>query len=91
MIRRVRLAGPGRLFTVGAIATATACAFACLPQSAAAASPASPDFERQILPLFYGRCFSCHSEKVAEPKADLRLDSAEAILESRAIVPGKPD
>jgi hypothetical protein len=62
-----------------------------VPRAAAAASPASPDFERQILPLLYSRCFSCHSEKVAEPKADLRLDSAEAILESGAIVPGKPD
>jgi hypothetical protein len=62
--------------------------------AASHASPAlhaSPDFERQILPLLYNRCFSCHSEKVAEPKADLRLDSAASILESGAIVPGKPD
>jgi len=51
----------------------------------------SPDFERQVLPLLYSRCFSCHSEKATEPKADLRLDTALTILESGAIVPGKPD
>jgi hypothetical protein len=51
----------------------------------------SPDFERQILPLLYSRCFSCHSEKSQEAKAGLKLDSAAAIRESGVVVPGKPD
>lgn len=51
----------------------------------------SPDFERQILPLLYNRCFSCHSEKSAEPRGGLRLDSATAIRESGVVLPGQPD
>jgi len=62
--------------------------FAIVSESVAAESP---DFEEQILPLLYNRCFSCHSEKADEPKAGLRLDSVEAMLESGMIVPGKPD
>ena len=52
----------------------------CFAQAGAAAE--SPDFERQILPLLYNRCFSCHSEKLTQPKADLRLDSAAGIRAS---------
>ncbi|QDU31661.1 Planctomycete cytochrome C [Anatilimnocola aggregata] len=51
----------------------------------------SPDFERQILPLLYNRCFSCHSEKVAKPKAELRLDSAEGIRQSGVLNTASPD
>ena len=51
----------------------------------------SPQFERDILPVFYHHCFACHSEKQAKPKGKLRLDSAEAIRASDVIVPGKPD
>lgn len=56
-----------------------------------AAPSVSPDFEEHILPLFYNRCFSCHSEKQAKPKGDLRLDSVEGIRASGVIVPGQPD
>ena len=55
------------------------------------ASPDSPEFQNQILPLLYGRCFSCHSEKQEKPKAELRLDSVEGIREGAVIVPGNPD
>lgn len=55
-----------------------------------AAAPA-PHFERQILPLLYNRCFSCHSEKQAKPKADLRLDSAEGIRTSGVFNVERPD
>jgi len=51
----------------------------------------SPDFERQVLPLLYSRCFSCHSEKSQEAKAGLRLDSVVSIRESGVVAPGKPD
>lgn len=56
-----------------------------------AAAADSPDFERQILPLLYNRCFSCHSDKAREPQADLRFDSAEGLRTGGAVVPGKPD
>jgi hypothetical protein len=69
--------------------TSVFCGAMLLAGSASAAE--SPDFERQILPLLYNRCFSCHSEKAREAKADLRLDSAAAIRESGVVVPGKPD
>ncbi|MBA4020039.1 MAG: hypothetical protein C0483_22970 [Pirellula sp.] len=49
------------------------------------------DFERQILPLLYNRCFSCHSEKQAEPKAGLLLDSAEGLKADGVINVAKPD
>ena len=51
----------------------------------------SPQFEKDILPVFYHHCFACHSEKQAKPKGKLRLDSAEAIRGSKVIVAGKPD
>ena len=50
-----------------------------------------PNFERDILPLFYHHCFACHSEKQTKPKGKLRLDSAEALQGSDVIVPGRPD
>jgi hypothetical protein len=93
VIRQIRFID-FRVSTWAVVVVATAGLFAGASPAGAAESPAlstSPDFERQILPLLYGRCFSCHSEKVAEPKAELRLDSAESILESGAITTGKPD
>ncbi len=57
----------------------------------AAFAAESADFERQILPLLYNRCFSCHSDKSREAKAGLKLDSAVAIRKSGVIVPSKPE
>lgn len=51
----------------------------------------SPQFEKDILPVLYHHCFACHSEKQAEAKGNLRLDTVAGILGSPAIVPGKPD
>ncbi|MBI4622784.1 MAG: DUF1549 domain-containing protein [Verrucomicrobia bacterium] len=51
----------------------------------------APRFEADVLPVFYRHCFSCHSEKQAKPKADLRLDSAAGIVDAGVIVAGKPD
>ena len=59
--------------------------------SEAANAADTVDFEKHILPLFYQRCFSCHSESKQEPKGGLRLDSVKAIRESGVIVSGKPD
>lgn len=51
----------------------------------------TPDFQEQVLPLLYNRCFSCHSEKAGQPRGDLRLDSAESIRAGKVIIAGKPD
>jgi hypothetical protein len=51
----------------------------------------SPDFEEHVLPLLFHRCFSCHSEKVTEPKGGLRLDSADELRGSGVVVAGIPD
>ncbi len=48
-------------------------------------------FQRQILPLLYHRCFSCHSAKQTDPQGGLRLDSAQGIHDSGVIVPGMPE
>ena len=62
-----------------------------LAGQAPGADSAAPHFERDILPLFYGRCFACHSGKKDEPAADMRLDTAEGIRKAGVIVPGQPD
>ena len=49
------------------------------------------EFERDVLPLLYARCFSCHSQKKTEPAAGLRLDSAAVIRESGVVVAGQPE
>lgn len=54
-------------------------------------------FEKQIRPILATRCYSCHSNKLAdgakEPKGNLRLDSRAAALKGGdtgpAVVPGK--
>lgn len=49
-------------------------------------SPAAVSFEKQILPIFEAKCLKCHKAtheedgKKKEPKGDLRLDAAWAIL-----------
>lgn len=70
------------------LAVAVLIGSACATDVAAAEVP---DFERQILPLLYNRCFSCHSEKADQPRADLRLDSVEGIEAGGVLVPGKPE
>jgi hypothetical protein len=59
--------------------------------AAGGADPATPHFERDILPLLYARCFACHSGKKDEPAAGMRLDAAAAIRDAGVIAPGKPD
>ena len=54
------------------------------------AAPA-PEFEREVLPVLYNHCFSCHSEKQAKPKGGLRLDSVKGIRAGDVLEPGKPE
>lgn len=65
--------------------------FAALLAAPLACAESVPDFEREVLPVLYHHCFSCHSEKQAKPKGGLRLDSAEAMQKSEVIVAGKPE
>lgn len=50
-----------------------------------------PNFEREVLPVLYHHCFSCHSEKQPKPKGGLRLDSVKNIREGEVLVPGRPN
>lgn len=68
----------------------------CLLFAAIVAAPLAwaesvPDFERDVLPVLYHHCFSCHSEKQAKPKGGLRLDTADEIRKGDVIVAGKPE
>jgi hypothetical protein len=83
----------GRLIAAGLVAAPLVASL--VPDAPAAAETAagatSPDFERDVLPLLYSRCFACHSGKKEEPAAGMRLDTASGILDSGAVVAGKPD
>src|SRR5262245_37476295 len=52
-------------------------------------------FEKKIRPLLVENCFECHSNKLKEPKAGLRLDGRAAMLKGTevgpAFVPGQPE
>ncbi len=47
------------------------------------------DFQRDIRPILANSCFKCHGP--ALQKSGVRLDSHEAALKKKAIVPGKAD
>ena len=57
----------------------------------AQAAQEPPDFEREVLPVLYHHCFSCHSEKQAKPKGGLLLDSMQGIQAGDVLTPGKPE
>ena len=50
----------------------------------------APSFNRDILPILSGRCYSCHGPDSGTRKADLRLDKEDAAHET-VIVPGDVD
>ncbi len=55
-----------------------------------AAAAADLQFNRDVRPILAEHCFSCHGPDKMSRKADLRLDQREVAVESKAIVPGKP-
>lgn len=65
--------------------------------AAAALSGAEGDefFESRIRPVLAEKCYGCHSAKLREPKANLQLDSRDALRKGGdsgpVIVPGKPE
>ena len=48
-------------------------------------------FNAQIRPILSEYCLACHGPDSSSRKAGLRLDDRESVLESEAVVPGKPD
>lgn len=47
------------------------------------------DFDREVLPMLRQNCLACHNATDAE--GDVVLENVPKILESEAVIPGKPD
>ncbi|MBI1247004.1 DUF1553 domain-containing protein [bacterium] len=60
-----------------------------VPRSTHAESPV--DFNRDIRPIFAGKCFACHGPDESKREADLRLDLRDEAIDAGAIVPGSLD
>ncbi|HEV3080151.1 MAG TPA: DUF1549 domain-containing protein, partial [Gemmataceae bacterium] len=52
-------------------------------------SPKKIDFAHQIVPIIKARCGECHTN--GKRKGSLSLDTREAILKAKVVVPGKSD
>lgn len=48
------------------------------------------EYNRDIRPILAENCFSCHGPDSAARKADLRLDKRDMAIESKVLIPGKP-
>ena len=48
-------------------------------------------YNRDVRPILFDNCFSCHGPDSASRKADLRLDRREVAVEMATITPGDPD
>jgi hypothetical protein len=47
-------------------------------------------YNRDVRPILFDNCFSCHGPDSASRQADLRLDRREAAVDKTAITPGDP-
>src|SRR5262245_20247966 len=61
-----------------------------VPHSARAADTAI-QYNRDVRPILFDNCFSCHGPDSASRQAELRLDKREAAVDKIAIVPGNAD
>ena len=59
--------------------------------AAAAHSPATLSFNRDIRPILSENCFQCHGPDANRRKADFRLDVRDDAVEALAFVPGAPE
>lgn len=55
------------------------------------AIPETIDFNRDVRPILSDNCYFCHGPDENHRKADLRIDVREAVVDSAAVIPGKPD
>ncbi|HMO86749.1 MAG TPA: hypothetical protein PKC18_17710, partial [Lacipirellulaceae bacterium] len=59
---------------------------------AARSGAAAPlEFNRDVRPILFDACVSCHGPDSASRQADLRLDDRESAVDMGAIVPGDAD
>src|SRR3954468_2311443 len=64
---------------------------ACSIAIASSAADTALQYNRDVRPILFENCLSCHGPDSASRQADLRLDKLEVAVEKKAIVPGKPD
>ena len=48
-------------------------------------------YNRDVRPILFDNCFSCHGPDSASRQADLRMDQRDSAVERSAITPGNPD
>jgi mono/diheme cytochrome c family protein len=64
---------------------------ACIGLRSARAADAAIQYNRDVRPILFENCFSCHGPDSASRQAELRLDKREAAVDKKAIVPGNAD
>ncbi len=75
--------GPGRWYVGPAVMLA-----GLIAPAAGQAPPAKPiDFAHDIAPILKARCAECHTN--GKYKGSLSLDTREAILKAKVVVPGR--
>src|SRR4051812_38175639 len=65
--------------------------FACTGLRAAQGANAAIQYNRDVRPILFENCFSCHGPDSASRQAELRLDKREVAVDKKAIVPGNSD
>src|SRR5436190_14821644 len=64
---------------------------ACIGPRSVHGADAEIQYNRDVRPILFENCFSCHGPDSASRQAELRLDKREAAVEKKAIVPGNAD
>src|SRR6478735_2465355 len=64
---------------------------ACLGLRSTHAADTAIQYNRDVRPILFENCFSCHGPDSASRQAELRLDKREAAVDKKAIVPGNAD
>src|SRR3954454_6190237 len=63
----------------------------CLSVRTTRAADTAIQYNRDVRPILFENCFSCHGPDSASRQAELRLDKREVAVEKKAIVPGNAD